>query len=88
MLMALCWLLPNTQEWMARYSPALGTRGLYGRPLGPPLAGEGLLGRLGRLFRPVWRPTPVYGIVIGFVFCFTMLKAFSKAPKVFLYFNF
>ena len=66
--LALVWLLPNTQQWMRRYKPALGLSPLPG-------------GQLGRRRWWQWRPTPAWAafvllLVLGVIYQFDKLSEF------------
>lgn len=70
--LAIVWLLPNTQQWMAGYHGFAERSDL---PAGPAR-------------RLSWRPTMAHGLAMGVLFCLTLLQAFSAAPTEFLYFTF
>jgi hypothetical protein len=75
-LLAAVFLLPNTQELMSHYKPALE----YLRRFSPSVA---------RIRRPgafVWRPTPIWAAVIAAM----SLAAFTQLSRVseFIYYRF
>jgi D-alanyl-lipoteichoic acid acyltransferase DltB (MBOAT superfamily) len=73
--LAVVWFLPNVQQWTGGWS----------EPGRPAALAAGIL-----LPRPVpaWRPNAAYGLLLGALFCFTLIQAFSAAPTAFLYFTF
>lgn len=73
-MLGFVWLLPNTQEILGRYRPALGFDG--GRTEGPLL----------RLL--AWRPDPRIATVVGVVAAFLFLKVIQGRPGEFIYFQF
>jgi hypothetical protein len=74
-LLAIVWIMPNTQQWMRHYRTALAWR---------PRASwlEGWVPAI------LWRPAPIYGIVMGVVGFYALARALSSAPTEFLYFQF
>jgi hypothetical protein len=56
-LFAIIWLMPNTQQILARYNPAEGVAAM-----------DGWLGR-----RLLWRPTAVWALVIGAAFLLALI---------------
>ncbi len=78
-LLVIVWALPNTQQWLRRFETGLGAQ-----PKVSTLEHYG--GVLGRLF--VWRPTMAFGVIVGFIGFFTLMRALSAAPTEFLYFKF
>ncbi len=78
-LLVIVWTLPNTQQWLRRFETGLGSQ-----PKVSALEHYG--GVLGRLF--VWRPTMAFGVIVGFIGFFTLMRALSAAPTEFLYFKF
>jgi alginate O-acetyltransferase complex protein AlgI len=73
--LAVVWTLPNTQQWLGHYRTALGYK-----------AATGWLERL--VPATAWRPTAVFGIVVGVFGVFALIRALSSAPTEFLYFQF
>lgn len=75
LLLAFVWLMPNVQQWMARFRTALDAQ-----------PRENWLLR----WFPValWSPTPAIGVAIGVLGFFALAVAFSVAPTEFLYFQF
>ncbi|KIZ45221.1 MULTISPECIES: MBOAT family O-acyltransferase [Rhodopseudomonas] len=73
--LVIVWATPNTQQWMQRYSTALGQK----------LRPDWILSWLPGM---VWRPTVVIGLLMGCVTTFSLMKTFSQAPTEFLYFQF
>ncbi|MCQ4309036.1 MBOAT family protein [Pseudomonas stutzeri] len=75
LLLAFVWLMPNVQQWMARFRIALNAQ-----------PSESLLLR----WLPItsWNPTPVIGVAIGVLGFLALAVAFSVAPTEFLYFQF
>ena len=74
-LLAFVWAMPNTQQWLRHYRTALGWRP---RP--------SWLERY--LPAMTWRPAPVYGVAMGLLCFFVLMRTFSSAPTEFLYFQF
>ncbi|MFB2935118.1 MBOAT family protein [Aerosakkonemataceae cyanobacterium BLCC-F154] len=73
-LLAIVWVFPNTQEWMAQYNPALDYQ--------PTKVSHPFWQKL------QWQPNIVFGILFGgmiFFCCKTFLEA---TPSDFIYFNF
>ncbi len=78
-MLAIAWFLPNTQQWMADYNPALNEEKTS-------FSTSGFSDRLWPKLR--WRPTMPFALIIG-TFIFISLKAFLSAKQSeFLYFNF
>ena len=75
LLLAFVWLMPNVQQWMARFRTALDAQ-----------PREHWL--LCRLPIAMWSPSPVVGVAIGVLGFFALAVAFSVAPTEFLYFQF
>jgi len=75
LLLAFVWLMPNVQQWMARFQTSLDAR-----------PREHWLLR----WLPItaWSPTPAVGFAIGVLAFFALAVAFSVAPTEFLYFQF
>ncbi|HEY9614542.1 MBOAT family protein [Allocoleopsis sp.] len=74
----LVWLMPNTQQWLMRYKPAL-TEPIAETPFS---WGKSLWQKL------QWRPSKTLGLILG-ILVFMILKTFLVAPESeFLYFNF
>jgi alginate O-acetyltransferase complex protein AlgI len=69
------WGTPNTQQWMRRYQTALNQR------IRPDWVEQ-------MLPWANWRPSLAFGIVIGCVATFAVVRTFSQAPTEFLYFQF
>ncbi|BCX49869.1 alginate O-acetylation protein [Haloferula helveola] len=69
----LVWLLPNTQQWMRRYQPALGVGSMPG-------------GMLGQRRWWQWRPTPMWAIFLILLLAGTIYQ-FDKLSE-FIYFQF
>ena len=81
LLLAFVWLLPNTQEWLARYGT--GTRAVRRDSwvgLGRLLVADRWLG--------AWRPSMTCGVFVGGVLCFALMQALSQTPAEFVYFRF
>lgn len=76
-LLAMVWILPNTQQWLRHYRTALNAK-----------PGPSWLERLPALPLAVWRPTIACGALIGIVSFFALARALSAAPSEFLYFKF
>ncbi len=77
-LMAIIWLLPNTQEWLRRFPTGLGG-----------LRSPGWLERQISLFGSfAWRPSPLFAVAVGMLGFLAMAKAISAAPPEFIYFQF
>ena len=79
LLSVIVWALPNTQEWLHRFETSLGAEPKTLR-----------IDRQGGLLQQVlvWRPTVSFGIVVGVVGFFSLMRAVSAAPSEFLYFKF
>ena len=75
LLLAVVWLLPNSQEWMHRYRTALAwrPRASWLEQRWPAVA---------------WRPKAGLGFAVGALGFFTLAIALSVAPTEFLYFQF
>jgi hypothetical protein len=76
-LLAIVWLLPNTQEWLRRFPTGLGE-------LREP-------GWLERRLAPIgssWQPSAAIGVAVGLLAFLAVAKAISAAPPEFIYFNF
>ena len=78
-LLVIVWALPNTQQWLRRFETGLGSQ-----PKASVFEHQG--GVLRRLF--VWRPTVAFGVIVGCVGFFSLMRALSAAPSEFLYFKF
>ena len=78
-LLAIVWLLPNTQQWMGRFETGLGSQAGGAAPA-PGRRVAGLI--------PAWRPTVAFGVLVGCVGFVTLMRALSAAPSEFLYFQF
>jgi len=75
LMLAVVWTLPNTQQWLHRYPTALQT---------PPQPNW-----VQRRFPALaWRPSIVWGILTGWLGFFIVMRACSRAPTEFLYFQF
>lgn len=74
-LMAIVFLLPNTQEWVGYIARDRDTPGVL------------LFERVAAWF-PAWRPGFVQGSVLGAVLCYCLLAIFAETPSEFLYFQF
>jgi hypothetical protein len=74
-LLAVVWVMPNTQQWLRHYRTALGWRARpnWLQPILPAMT---------------WRPTPIYGAALGLLCFFVLMRTFSSAPTEFLYFQF
>ena len=75
LLLFVVWALPNTQQWLRHYRTALGYRGA-----------AWWLERM--LPAAAWRPTPLFGVLVGIFGVFALIRALSLAPTEFLYFQF
>lgn len=74
----LIWFLPNTQQWLLKYTPSLN------QPLSE--LSSSWNDRLWKKFQ--WRPNTAFGLILG-VLAFIVTKTFLNAPQSeFLYFNF
>lgn len=82
LLLAIVWGLPNTQQWLRRFETAIGTRPAQGAAARE--AGTG--GVLARLL--VWQPTVAFGVIVGCIGFYSLMRAVSAAPSEFLYFKF
>ncbi len=74
-LLAFVWIMPNTQQFMLHVRTALGWRA---RPAWLQAVMPAM----------IWRPAPLYGIAIGVLCFFVLMRTFSSAPTEFLYFQF
>ena len=79
LLFFITYALPNTQQWLRLFETSLG-----GEPKPSALAQRSRL--LSRIL--VWRPTVAFGIIVGCVGFFSLMRAVSAAPSEFLYFKF
>ena len=75
LLLTIVWALPNTQQWLGHYRTALGYR-----------ARRSWLDRLVPANR--WQPSSVFGLMVGAIGIFAIVRALSLAPTEFLYFQF
>jgi alginate O-acetyltransferase complex protein AlgI len=82
LLLAIVWALPNAQQWLRRFETALGTGPRAASAAQEPSRHRGL----GRLL--VWQPTVTFGVIVGCIGFFTLMRALSAAPSEFLYFKF
>jgi alginate O-acetyltransferase complex protein AlgI len=73
--LAVVWGLPNTQQWMRQFHTALNQNV---RP-------DWLAARVQWT---TWRPTMAFGLLIGCISTYSLMKTFSMAPTEFLYFQF
>jgi D-alanyl-lipoteichoic acid acyltransferase DltB (MBOAT superfamily) len=73
--LAIVWGTPNTQQWMRHYRTALNQKP-----------------RTDWIMRShpwlTWRPTMGFGLLLGGLATFSMIRTFSQAPTEFLYFQF
>jgi hypothetical protein len=76
-LLAIVWVMPNTQEWLRGTPTGLGE-------LRPP----GWFERLISARALDWRPSPVLAVLVGLLGFLAVAKAISAAPPEFIYFNF
>jgi D-alanyl-lipoteichoic acid acyltransferase DltB (MBOAT superfamily) len=77
-LLLVCWLAPNTQQWLERYRPALNAR-LAGRLPVP--------ARWRRLWRAVqWRPSVTWAVVTALIGILAVLSLVKRSE--FIYFQF
>ncbi len=77
-LLAIVWLLPNTQEWLRGFPTGLGELrkpGWIERQISP-------------LASIAWRPTPLFAVAVGMLGFLAIAKAISAAAPEFIYFNF
>jgi D-alanyl-lipoteichoic acid acyltransferase DltB (MBOAT superfamily) len=79
LLLVIVWVFPNTQQWLRRFETGLGTQPRES-------AAERRGGLAARL--AVWRPTAAFGVAVGVVGFFSLMRALSAAPSEFLYFKF
>ena len=79
LMFAIVWALPNSQQWLGRFETALGT----GRKAVPPGWLPPVLNRI-----MLWRPNVAFGVLVGCVGFFALMRAVSVAPSEFLYFKF
>ena len=77
-LLAIVFLMPNTQEWA----------GYLGSEREPDAAGEASLFARVAAALPRWQPTVVQGSVLGVILCYCLLSIFAETPSEFLYFQF
>ena len=77
-LLAIAFLLPNTQEWVGYLGQERDAEAALGRSPFVRLAAA----------LPRWQPTAVYGSVLGVVLCYCLLSIFAETPSEFLYFQF
>ncbi|MBI5265039.1 MAG: MBOAT family protein [Bradyrhizobium sp.] len=74
-VLAVVWGTPNTQQWMRHYRTALDHRPR--------------MDWVARLIpRAGWQPTSVWGLMIGCLATYALMRTFSQAPTEFLYFQF
>ncbi len=78
-LLVIVWALPNTQQWLRQFETALGAQ-----PKASAMERKG--GALAWLL--VWRPTVAFGVLVGCIGFFSLMRALSAAPSEFLYFKF
>jgi alginate O-acetyltransferase complex protein AlgI len=74
-MLAIVWTLPNAQQWLRSYPTAIQTApqpSWLQRTL--PIV--------------TWRPTIVFGLSVGWIGFFVIMRALSAAPTEFLYFQF
>jgi len=76
-LLAIVWLLPNTQEWLRGTPTGLGE-------VRPP----GWFERWITAHSLGWRPAPAVAVIVGLLGFLAIAKAISAAPPEFIYFNF
>jgi D-alanyl-lipoteichoic acid acyltransferase DltB (MBOAT superfamily) len=77
-LLAIVWLLPNSQEWLRRLPTGLGE-----------LRAPGLLERRAASWLQIgWRPSTAFALIVGVLGFLAIAKAISAAPPEFIYFNF
>lgn len=77
-LLAIVWLLPNTQEWLRRFPTGLGE-----------LRNPGWLERQISSFASFgWQPSRAFAVAVGLLGFLAIAKAISAAPPEFIYFNF
>lgn len=76
-LLAIVWLMPNTQEWLRGTPTGLGE-------VRPP----GWFERWITAHSLGWRPAPVVAVIVGLLGFLAIAKAISAAPPEFIYFNF
>jgi hypothetical protein len=74
----LVWLLPNTQQWMIGYSPALTQ----------PMTKTPFKWCKNLWIRLQWQPNRVLGIVMGITIFILTKLLLDAPPSEFLYFNF
>ncbi len=77
-LLAITFLLPNTQEWVGYLGSEREAEAGGGTPLFARLAAA----------LPRWQPTVVHGSVLGIILCYCLLSIFAETPTEFLYFQF
>jgi alginate O-acetyltransferase complex protein AlgI len=78
-LLLVIWCLPNAQQFLRNYETSLGT--VRGRTwVEEKLKAASLV--------LVWRPSIMFGVLLGGIAFFALTKTFSSAPTEFLYFKF
>ena len=77
-LLAIAWFLPNSQQWIGRYSPALDFK--------PEDTPASWLGKLWQKWQ--WRPTPRFGLIVGAIIFLFLKSLMNSSVSEFLYFNF
>ncbi|WP_449000560.1 MBOAT family O-acyltransferase [Myxosarcina sp. GI1(2024)] len=81
LLLAIAWFTPNTQQWLAKYNPALGMVGMEAIEFG-----GNWHHHLWKKF--YWRPNRMFGFLLGGLI-FVIAKFALQAPQSeFLYFDF
>jgi D-alanyl-lipoteichoic acid acyltransferase DltB (MBOAT superfamily) len=80
LLMAVVWILPNTQDWVAFHAAKKKDDQL----------GTQTAGLFAQLIKPVreWSPNHATAILTGLLASLSLLEIVSEAPSEFLYFNF
>jgi D-alanyl-lipoteichoic acid acyltransferase DltB (MBOAT superfamily) len=74
LLLAIAWFMPNTQQWMGQYKPALDYKpAKVTHPFWQNLQ---------------WQPNIVFGIIFGFILFFCCKTFLEATPSDFIYFNF
>lgn len=74
LLLAIAWFMPNTQEWMAQYKPALDYQ--------PSKTSHPFWQKL------QWQPNLFFGILLGLILFFCCKTFLEATPSDFIYFNF
>lgn len=74
-MLAVVWMLPNTQQWLHEYPTAL-----------QPQPHPSWLQRRWTVLR--WRPSMAWAVLTGWLGFFIVMRACSRAPTEFLYFQF